>query len=738
MIGDIASSKKRASSSFLFALSGLALGRLVPFWRDVLAACDVRAEIISYYEDPEAFAPELAMRAGADGGTGRLLWLGHALEAERSSRGLTRTHVTLEGLMEDWESVITHLQQNHDVVWPAWSSRVRTAIVAELLAERQARHDIAVRQQSAPDDPGRWAQDVLWRWSRDGEDERGRVRLGELEVLFQEARDLVGGVIDTVVDLGEALQAHRNQATLLQSRNTELQQQIDALSAAGTDNLAELTAMREALAELETERDRLRTDPAKDKDALARMEARWASAFQNSRQSQEILTEQNVTFQSAITQLSGQLQKLNQARTASDAEVKRFRLVETAQKVKLKAALAEAENLRKSLAEAENLRKSLAEAEKRLVGNVFYRRNSSQHGQAVAGGTDQQRSSPAGKPKRNPLHVILPKSMRKAARHRQWRELVLQSGLFDAKFYESRYPDVIVAGQDPLDHFIKFGGYEGRHPSEAFNSKWYLSEYPDIREAGINPLIHYLENGRDEGRRRKALTADNPAMLNILIASAPPKPTPPPAPAAGDAPANDAPLSWHARETGWKSLLAPLLTKRTPVVPLDELAASSPETALAIGGTVIALARNTDKVERLALFAALRPELAAGITIASQPVQTAAAHALIASPGLGIEHLADGWFDGPTMLKLRFAGGFAGVARVFQFDHAGALVCVAEATLAGSEADTVELRLINPLNEAVVVLSGYDGELVDSVVVPFPSLLRGGLQHGELAVLQTA
>ena len=80
------------------------------------------------------------------------------------------------------------------------------------------------------------------------------------------------------------------------------------------------------------------------------------------------------------------------------------------------------------------------------------------------------------------------------------KQLVLSSGLFDAEYYLSHNSDVKKSGMDPLDHYVKYGAYEGRDPSELFNAKYYLATNADVRELRINPLIHYLLEGKEEGR----------------------------------------------------------------------------------------------------------------------------------------------------------------------------------------------------------------------------------------------
>ena len=75
---------------------------------------------------------------------------------------------------------------------------------------------------------------------------------------------------------------------------------------------------------------------------------------------------------------------------------------------------------------------------------------------------------------------------------------ILASGLFDAKWYLERYPDVAIADYPPLLHYMVHGALEGRSPGPGFNAEWYLMRYPDV--AGLNPLLHFIDHGREEGR----------------------------------------------------------------------------------------------------------------------------------------------------------------------------------------------------------------------------------------------
>ena len=80
------------------------------------------------------------------------------------------------------------------------------------------------------------------------------------------------------------------------------------------------------------------------------------------------------------------------------------------------------------------------------------------------------------------------------------KRLIRKSGLFDPDWYLSKYPDVLVARIDPLEHFIRFGARERRSPGPGFDTSWYVATNPDVGKSRINPLVHWLRHGRGEGR----------------------------------------------------------------------------------------------------------------------------------------------------------------------------------------------------------------------------------------------
>ena len=83
----------------------------------------------------------------------------------------------------------------------------------------------------------------------------------------------------------------------------------------------------------------------------------------------------------------------------------------------------------------------------------------------------------------------------------QTKKILTESELFDPIWYLERYPDLKSAGVDPFEHYLEYGGFEGRWASPYFHSDYYLNNYVDIAKAKINPLVHYVMYGEKEGRK---------------------------------------------------------------------------------------------------------------------------------------------------------------------------------------------------------------------------------------------
>ncbi len=73
--------------------------------------------------------------------------------------------------------------------------------------------------------------------------------------------------------------------------------------------------------------------------------------------------------------------------------------------------------------------------------------------------------------------------------------------VFDPDWYRSEYPDVTIAGIDPIRHFFDNGAREGRNPNAFFVTSWYLATYADVAASQMNPFLHFVLYGAREGRK---------------------------------------------------------------------------------------------------------------------------------------------------------------------------------------------------------------------------------------------
>ncbi len=126
------------------------------------------------------------------------------------------------------------------------------------------------------------------------------------------------------------------------------------------------------------------------------------------------------------------------------------------------------------------------------------------------------------------LKSIFKNGIRATVANIKGMKYIRKNGEFDLLLYCRRYPDVYPA-MDPLVHFIWFGGYEGRNPSDKFRTSEYLNAYSDVKKSCINPYVHYMLYGKSEKRKSfvQSAVSVKPAVsapavketLNVLIKS---------------------------------------------------------------------------------------------------------------------------------------------------------------------------------------------------------------------------
>ncbi|SLK11352.1 hypothetical protein SAMN06295987_11428 [Novosphingobium mathurense] len=362
-------------------------------------------------------------------------------------------------------------------------------------------------------------------------------------------------------------------------------------------------------------------------------------------------------------------------------------------------------------------------------------------------------------------------------------ELLRTTELFNGWWYLSKYEDVRIQGLDPAEHYLDHGAAEGRSPGPDFDARWYLEINPDVREAGVNPLLHYLEHGRGEGReirsladsKRQRIFADAPAgtirtngpnsrsELHAASKRSPEFTTHFSIPRKGSRDKNsdvagsglinspDASAfrtiglgsskasRWLARSLSFSSLSSFADLDRD-IAAVGEAAGAATDSPVMVGDIQVACGKS--QVAASSALAACQWGAWLGLmgpqsdAVGLPPPAETATEALRLALNGGELTLVDAWFANLTELNLRLRGspGTTGVVlRAYQPDASGGWFDCGEAGGAGTGETIVRLNLRTHFAPLLLTLIDTAGYLVDSTLLVFPSLCRGGVHFGELA-----
>jgi predicted O-linked N-acetylglucosamine transferase (SPINDLY family) len=95
------------------------------------------------------------------------------------------------------------------------------------------------------------------------------------------------------------------------------------------------------------------------------------------------------------------------------------------------------------------------------------------------------------------LHALIKVSETQRSRSLDLDRRRVAQALLDIEYYETKNPDVVEAGLNPLDHFVSHGEGKSRPCNVLFDSSFYLSQLNDteLKIAQKKPLTHYVMRG---------------------------------------------------------------------------------------------------------------------------------------------------------------------------------------------------------------------------------------------------
>ena len=299
---------------------------------------------------------------------------------------------------------------------------------------------------------------------------------------------------------------------------------------------------------------------------------------------------------------------------------------------------------------------------------------------------------------------------------------------FDADWYQATYPDVALSGLSPQAHFQKFGLIMGRAANAQQRAERLQGAAPIVdtpsRPAAPDAEVLQFQAGAPVSETLTSLapTADSP----IIAAPATRPNFKPAAPSDLDRPAAEAKLAVMA---------GALEIARAPeAASLDRFAAPlaaycrlfSPDRAVS---NLFAFEGAPEMAERAS--ADFASHLGRSADPGAQALQN------------GSVQIANAWFTDEFGLRailsdIEEGGAQNTVLRAYQAapDAPENLHLIGGLPLAGQSLGMFDLALINPLMPVLFELADENGLTLEMGLLPFPSLLRGGIHAAERAALQ--
>src|SRR5579875_68221 len=146
----------------LWGLKDPRLCRLLPLWLPLLRSMRQTPHFILVLRHPREVAASLAKRDGKSAGEAALLWLRHALEAERATRGLPRTVIHYSDLVGDpqnWTAEFRRVAAECGLQWPNDAAAIDRQ-VREFLSPELRHHRVEPDDAAGDDHFSAWVQTV--------------------------------------------------------------------------------------------------------------------------------------------------------------------------------------------------------------------------------------------------------------------------------------------------------------------------------------------------------------------------------------------------------------------------------------------------------------------------------------------------------------------------------------------------------------------------------------------------
>lgn len=243
--------------------------RLLPLWLPLLRELDIAPAAIFVVRHPAETALSLEKRNGFSLSKSLLLWLEHALAAERDTRGLPRAFIAYDDLFADPAASLARIGTEIGIAWPVPPDRAAAEFAAFL--DPAKRHHRAASDTGLPA-PVRDAYHALLAGAR-GESESVAAKMDAVHAIAGIARELYAETLrergtDLQRQLDEQHEMFTWQISVLQANNRSLWSENRAHERRVKNRNAKIAHLS---AKLEKETFRL----LKTRDELAALRASW-------------------------------------------------------------------------------------------------------------------------------------------------------------------------------------------------------------------------------------------------------------------------------------------------------------------------------------------------------------------------------------------------------------------------------------------------------------------------------
>ena len=176
--------------SRLFVIKDPRIARLLPFWIEAARTWGAEPLVVMPIRNPLDVAASLETRDGIDPSVGQLLWLRHALDAERDSRWRRRAWLRYDAFLAEPHSAMDALGAALNVSWPKRLSANAGLEIEAFLSPALRHHRSDDRRLTANPAISRWivsSFEIFDRWRGGKTREKDAGALDRIRAAFDAA-----------------------------------------------------------------------------------------------------------------------------------------------------------------------------------------------------------------------------------------------------------------------------------------------------------------------------------------------------------------------------------------------------------------------------------------------------------------------------------------------------------------------------------------------------------------------